>query len=788
MINKSFKKKMTKNISINKDNFKELKLCDEEELREFKIKLKCDEDISNSRILIQFLSLLKLLNGINPFINYSTYYIKETTKIIVLKTIKKLMKLFTQMDIFFFYFKYYRIDEKIIQKLIPNLKYIFYPKNSIVFKEGEYSTKFYFLLKGKISFKKKIAVLSTPHPQYIEKFSLGDNTHFGEWDIVYERKKKTTAFCVEDCHIIYIDREIFKEYLEQRVNKVESEFKIMIKKTLMKYMRIPETKIDRFIQTDIKTLFFRRGEIIYREGDVNSFLFLINTGEANLVQNFEKGVYTFLQNGQFSINFIKNMAKRIDYKGVIKNAFNGDNNNNININNHVDISDNFDEDENNKNINSFSERLSLIENNINKRNSILKNNSNINVMENLTEIKGENEEDNGKNNMDTLKLDLLLEKEKMKNILSLSKGCIGGLEICTGITKFKYSLISNSDFTSVFKIDLKKIDGEHLTELMINLIPLFIEYERKINYQIKKLKFIDSNLYPESCQKYNKKSRNNFFFKDEENDDKYKKDIIKIDKMFDKNEGGFIKMNNYNMNLQKRKNELKDLIKENSRKDRNAHRYLNLFMNEQSSKLKFRGVKKITPTIPNLEIFDKKFENRDKVGKKEKALEKENEKNSEIYQAVVNNKNYYYLIDNRILSGKKPKTKSFHKELFYTKKAQEMFNKIFTKKDISKLKLNSPVIKLRKKTKNMNYKKIILGNDDYMRDLVIKKNKTNVHCFDTDNFFTKNKKIAKSLKENRSFREYYKTYGNMMDIRKITFFDTGKYDIPLLTENNESKI
>ena len=105
MINKSFKKKITKNISINKENFKELKLCDEEELREFKIKLKCDNEISKSRNLIQFLSLLKLLNGINPFINYSTYYIKETTKIIVLKTIKKLMKLFTQMDIFFFYFK-----------------------------------------------------------------------------------------------------------------------------------------------------------------------------------------------------------------------------------------------------------------------------------------------------------------------------------------------------------------------------------------------------------------------------------------------------------------------------------------------------------------------------------------------------------------------------------------------------------------------------------------------------------------------------------------------------------
>ena len=48
--------------------------------------------------------------------------------------------------------------------------------------------------------------------------------------------------------------------------------------------------------------------------------------------------------------------------------------------------------------------------------------------------------------------------------------------------------------------------------------------------------------------------------------------------------GGFIKMNNFNMNLQKRKNELKDLIKANSRKDKKAHSYLNSFMNEQNSK------------------------------------------------------------------------------------------------------------------------------------------------------------------------------------------------------------
>ena len=334
---------------------------------------------------------------------------------------------------------------------------------------------------------------------------------------------------------------------------------------------------------------------------------------------------------------------------------------------------------------------------------------------------------------------------------------------------------------------------------MVNILPLFIEYERKINYQIKKLKFIDSNLYPESCQKYNKKNtRENYFFKNEENDDKYKRDIIKIDKMFDKNEGGFIKMNNYNMGLQKRKNELKDLIKENSRKDKKANIYLHSFINEQNSKLKFRGVKKIVPIIPNLEIFDKKFEDKDKIRKKTKLTEKESEKNSDIYQATVNNKNYYYLIDNDILLGKKPlqtKTKSFHKDLFYTKKTQEMFNKIYTKKEKFKFKPIIPKkrilsMRLRKiKSKNNNFKKIIIGNDNnYMRDLVIKKNKTNVHCFDTDNFINKNKKILKTMKESNSFKEYLNTYGNMIDIRKITFFDTGKYDIPLLTEQNNTKI
>ena len=97
----------------------------------------------------------------------------------------------------------------------------------------------------------------------------------------------------------------------------------------MKYMTLQAIKIERFIQTNIETLFFRRNEVIYQEENINSYLYIIYTGQADLIQKFSKGEYSFLLKYQYSSEYIKNMAKRIDYKGVVKSAFQANNNNNI---------------------------------------------------------------------------------------------------------------------------------------------------------------------------------------------------------------------------------------------------------------------------------------------------------------------------------------------------------------------------------------------------------------------------------------------------------------------------
>ena len=219
---------------------------------------------------------------------------------------------------------------------------------------------------------------------------------------------------------------------------------------------------------------------------------------------------------QYPNEYIKNLAKRIDYKSEIRKAFEKKRNinlidnkyNSIEENNNQKEKETKNENDNKKQLNqkidndNEVDEKSNIENN-NKESSKYNNKENNKIIDkndkdndrykneenNKNEEKKENTLDNN-----PLKLDLLLERKNYQNIINLDKGSIGGLEICTGITKYKYSLISNSDFTSVFKIDLRQLDGEHLTEFMLNLLPMFIEFERKIHLQIKKLKYIDYNL------------------------------------------------------------------------------------------------------------------------------------------------------------------------------------------------------------------------------------------------------------------------------------------------------
>ena len=755
-INTFISKRSAIKSSYMKENQIELFLSTEKEIREFRYNLKSHHpELEKEENIIQLLVNIKTLNGINPLVNNNLFYISQETKSEALVIVKKTLELLKQINIFLFFFQHYRMDDRIIRKIVPNLKHKFYKKDELIYKEGDTSNSFYFLVKGKVSFKRKVISVNEQETRFVEKTVLEEGTHFGDIDIIYDRKKKLSAFCVEDTHIISVDKDTFKDLFEVKITKVEAEVKSMLKNFLMQYMTLPAIKIERFIQNNIQTLFFKRNEVIYREGDNNSYLYMINSGEANLVQKFSRGEYSFLLKYQYSDEYIKNMAKRIDYKGVVKSAYQKI----LNIN------------QNPREYGDYSSANDRSDSNREKRGG---NSQRSNTKRNSTEI-----------NSESLKLDLILERPNYQVVSNLEKGSLGGLEICTGITKFKYSLITNSDFVSVFKIDLNQLDGEHLTEFMLNLLPIFIKLEKRIRLQVKKMKYIDSNVLPDNCQKFNNKRNSaTCFFRDEENDSVYKRNIVKIDNMFQFNEGGFIKMNDFNMKLCRKKHELKELLKENIRKDNKTDLFLRKYVNEQNSKLKFKGFHKINPVIPNYDIVDYKYDN---IDNKNNTMESEEIKPSSIYYSIVNGKNCYYLIDKNLLLGKLGNKSKHISRNEYSEKTQEMFDKLFPKPHFpthsvdNKRSLNFNIHKFR--NKNFSYKKYFIDCNNYMRDLFVQKKKDIIHCYDKN--FLRIKLQNRFTKTSSKIRSGLRRFTLSHDIdknKKMTFFNTGKYDIPLLTE------
>jgi CRP-like cAMP-binding protein len=235
---------------------------------------------------------------------------------------------------------------------------------------------------------------------------------------------------LENAHIIFIGKDTFQKFIQEKFIKIESDTKENLINILNKYLTLPQVKIERFVLSESKMLFFKTNEIIYNEGDENKHLYIIYRGEANLIKNIKQGEKLSIINSLEDINIekIQKKAKNLDYKEILKKPL--------------------------------------------KRG----------------------------NSQNPLELELLLNKNNYQVVASLGKGSMGGLEIVTGVTNFKYSLISNSSFTSVYKINLKALD-EHLKEFMVNLLPLFIELEDKIHTQIDSIKYIDCNIIPFNCQK-----------------------------------------------------------------------------------------------------------------------------------------------------------------------------------------------------------------------------------------------------------------------------------------------
>ena len=663
-------------------------------------------------------AIIKSLIKLNNISNNKTSDHERKNELIlsILENMKK-------KNLFFFLLNFYKINDDLLKKIIPHLKYEHCQKGAHIYNENDFSFKFYFLIKGSISFHKNEIVIDSQKNTAIidvEKFVLGPDKYFGEIDLIYDKKKSMSAFCKTECHLITISKEKFKKYLEEKISKIELEKKFFIFNFFKKFSRIPSIRLEKYLLNNVQTLFFRRNKIIYNEGENNNSLYLIFRGEAVIINDIKKGEFSYLKNFNERIKYIQKKAIGLNYIEIINN----------------------------------------------------------------TKIKNKEEI---KNDKELSELNLLMDKMKYDIICNMTKGGIGGLEIVSGINKFKYSLIANSDFTCVLKLELKNID-DYLTEFLINLIPLFVQMEKNIHERIKNMKLIDENITPSSVKKL-KKNKKYFFYdkkEGEENDKIYKKNIQKIDDSFQLNYGGFIKNNKFNFNLYQKKQHLKELLKSNKKKIFEIEKFLKYLADEEKLNLKFIEFK-----------MNKNPENKNKNNTISHSSSKSIKNNNQNIRRLFSTKSIYnnlkLTLDSNNTDIKKNTIQKFKKSKLTWKFVNTDTRKLKIKEE-NKNELNINFFSPKKeeeKNKKKNYnifdeKRSLSIDDDYKQKVYI--------CSSPKNKIINRYKAKELLfitpKKNKSFNIYnmgqkqkqFLKKNHIRVLKKVFLYDTGKFDIPLLSE------
>jgi CRP-like cAMP-binding protein len=653
-------------------------------------------------------SLYKLSSGINK--KRLENDIKNFLFTRIFENIKK-------KNLFFFFLQFYKINDDLLKKIIPHLKYEYYQKGGHLFTENDIPMKLYFIIRGFITFHKNEIIFDSknnPSVVDVEKYILGPDEYFGESDLIYDKKKSESAFCKTECHLITINRDNFKKLLEEKISKVELEKKLYIFSFLQNFSRIPKIRMEKFYMNHVKTLFFRRNKIIYKEGEQNNGLYIIYRGEAIIINDIKKGEFYFIKNLNERIKYIQKKAIGLNYVDIIKNT-------KIKSNEKILLNK-----ETNKNINNEKE---------------------------LSE------------------LNLLLNKIKYNTICRMTKGAIGGLEIVTGINKLKYSLLSNSDFTCVIKIELKNID-DYLSNFLINLIPVFVKFEKNIHERIKNIKLIDETITPSSVKKLKDNKKDKYEKKvEEENDKIYKRKIQKIDDSFQLNYGGFIKNNDFNYNLYQQKLYYKELLKQNKKKISNIEKFLKYLDIEEHSIQKYTEFKmqKCKSAVRLLKypkdiirIRSKKLINLN-IKSEQNSLELIKQRNKRLKKHKLTWK--FFNTETRPIK-KKESIKNLDRFFFKSNEKEKKYSKdLDLLHERQSLSIDSDY---RKKVFVYGSPKIKINNRYRTKQLFFMTPKKNSSI---NNYDSEEKENTKNHKNK-----------NIQALKEIFLYDTGNFDIPLLSE------
>ena len=343
----------------------------------------------------------------------------------------------------------------------------------------------------------------------------------------------------------------------------------------------------------------------------------------------------------------------------------------------------------------------------------------------------------------------MINSRELTKLINLTSGGIGGLELSAGIDKMKYTMVCDCEFLIIFDLNLINI-CDYLDDVLKSCLPLFIHLEKSIENTICQIKKIEKKIIPRNLRKYSSFSLKKDRVKEineKFNEGCYYNMINSINKKFEKNKDGFIKLNANNKILCYEKEILEDKKDNNLSFTRSLNNYINsAFLSKKNSKQNVKFIKKENNFRPVIKMYKKFHINYNKTKKKLNIFPKLS------FSSTVN------CFDNINLKNEKLYFKPFKyidSSLYNTKKNDNSKEK----------KGNSYNLNIEKKRiKSLN---LFPFNNNIIRKTYKKY------------YYLKKSNSTKNILQNESICEIF---NKIIENKKIISYNSGSFEIPLTSD------
>jgi len=194
------------------------------------------------------------------------------------------------------------VPEAVLQEIVDGIFIHQYAKDEIISRHGRYNEWLYVVLSGEIS-----VFIITPDYTKLELYALGPEDFFGEDIVIRNEPRESTAIAFTDSILLAIGKQELTKIIASSAATYEKLNNAFLQRKMRNNLRsIPifthlREEVFNEILDVVRLVHVKKGDVIFKQGDVGDALFLIRKGDVSVYRAMNKNeeLISLLAEGNF---------------------------------------------------------------------------------------------------------------------------------------------------------------------------------------------------------------------------------------------------------------------------------------------------------------------------------------------------------------------------------------------------------------------------------------------------------------------------------------------------------